>query len=322
MARRCLVIHPGALGDVLLALPALAHLAVLFPGAARVLATAPRLGALLHGSACVEETADVDALGLHPLFVADPDPEALARFGGYHAIVSWLGAGDPAYCAHLARLGCPVVVAGATPAPGSRTHAARHLLDTIAPLGPVPGTPRPVRLGVGDDERRWARAWLEGRGLRPGEAVVLHPGAGSPAKVWPGFGALARRLRATGQPVVVVAGPADSVPVAQAIEGGGLADTVVARDWPLRRLAALLEAARAFVGNDSGLSHLAAAVGCQSLVLFGPTDPVVWTPLGERVVVLAGSASGARDPWRELTPDRVEDALAVRLGRARPALAG
>jgi len=309
---RALVIHPGALGDVLLALPALAHLARVAPGARRVLAVAPRLAALLDGSAYVEETIDLEALGLHRLFTAVADPSALQPLAGYDAVVSWLGAGDAAYREHLGaigeRPGCRIVIARATPPPGQSRHAAWHFLDTLAALGPPPAILPPVRLTAGVGERDWAAGWLEERGLAPGTVAVLHPGAGSPTKVWPGFPTLARRLAILGLPVVVVTGPAEAGKVAGLAAAAGLLEARVARDLSLRQLAALFERAAVFVGNDSGLSHLAAGVGCASLVLFGPTDPAVWAPVGPRVTVVRGSGPRAGDPWQGVDVGRVERA--------------
>jgi heptosyltransferase-3 len=307
---RALVIHPGALGDVLLALPALAHLARRAPGARRVLAVAPRLAALLDGSAYVEETIHLEALGLHRLFTAAADPPALQAFAGYDAVVSWLGAGDATYREHLGaiaeRLGCRIVIARAAPSAGLGRHAAWHLVDTLAALGPPPAALPAVRLTAGAGERDWAAGWLEERGLAPGTVAVLHPGAGSPAKVWPGFPTLARRLAILGLPVVLVTGPAEAGRVVGLAAAAGLPEARVARDLSLRQLAALFERAAVFVGNDSGLSHLAAGVGCASLVLFGPTDPAVWAPVGLRVRVVPGSGPRAADPWQGVDVGRVE----------------
>jgi lipopolysaccharide heptosyltransferase III len=309
---RTLVIHPGALGDVLLALPALAHLARLTPGTRRVLAVAPRLAALLDRSAYVEEAIDLDALGLHRLFATATDPTALQSLAGYDAVVSWLGAGDAAYREHLGamagRPGRRVVIARAAPPPGSNRHAAWHLLDTLAGLGPPPADLPAVRLTAGAGERDWAAGWLEERGLAPGTVAVLHPGAGSAAKVWPGFPTLARRLAVLGLPVVAVTGPAEAARVAGLAAAAGLPEARVARDLSLRQLAALFERAAVFVGNDSGLSHLAAGVGCASLVLFGPTDPEVWAPLGLRVRVVGGQGPQTADPWQGVDVGRVERA--------------
>jgi ADP-heptose:LPS heptosyltransferase len=310
---RALVIHPGALGDVLLALPALAHLRTLAPDRERVVAVAPRLGALLEGSAYAEATASLDALNLHRLFTSQGDPAVLADLAGYDPIVSWFGAGESVYRRHLAELaaraGRRVIIARATPEPGAGRHASRHLLDTLAPLGPLPEVPPPVRLTARPAERQWATAWLEERGLIPGRVVLLHPGAGSPAKVWPDFPALVRRLTRVGLPVVVLTGPAETAAAGALAARAALPEARLARDLPLRGLVALLEHAALFVGNDSGLSHLAAVVGVATLVLFGPTEPQAWTPLGPRVAVLAGRGPGSRDPWEGLEAGRVEQAV-------------
>jgi ADP-heptose:LPS heptosyltransferase len=124
--------------------------------------------------------------------------------------------------------------------------------------------------------------------------------------VWPGFPTLARRLAILGLLVVVVTGPAEAGRVAGLAAAAGLPEARVARDLSLRQLAALFERAAVFVGNDSGLSHLAAGVGCASLVLFGPTDPAVWAPVGPRVTIVRGSGPGAADPWQGVDVGRVE----------------
>ena len=327
LGRGALVVHPGALGDVLLALPALAHLGRLAPDLRRVLAVSPRLAALLDGSPYAEETVDLDRLGLHRLFTMEGDPAVVDRLAAHDPIVSWLGAGDPAYRGHLAalgpRLGRRVVIARATPAPLSGRHASWHLLDTLAPLGPSPEALPPVRITAGAGERAWAAGWLEDRGLPPAGVLILHPGAGSAAKIWPDFAALARRLAGAGRPVVVVTGPADAAVAARLVAEAAVPEARIARDLSLRQLAALFERAAVVVGSDSGLSHLAAVVGCAVVALFGPTDPRTWAPLGPRVTVLAGAGPGAADPWRGLTPDRVERVvLEVAPGRAAVVTAG
>jgi ADP-heptose:LPS heptosyltransferase len=317
---RALVIHPGALGDVLLALPALAHLRAAVPGIERVLAVTPRLAALLGGCPAAEVAVDLDSLGLHHLFAPAPDPALVERLAVHDLVVSWLGSGDPVYRARLgdlaSRPGRRVVIARAVPDPSGGRHASWHLVDTLAALGPAPGTLPAVCLAAPPAERAWAAEWLGERGLVPGRVAVLHPGAGSPAKVWPEFPALGRRLGRAGLAVVVVTGPAEAAAAAALAARAGGGAVRLARDLSLRQLAALFEAAAVFVGNDSGLSHLAAAVGAPTLALFGPTDPRVWAPLGPRVAVLAGAGRGAADPWRGLDTPRVERAALEAAGRS------
>jgi heptosyltransferase-3 len=290
--RRALVLHPGALGDVVLALPALRHLERL--GFALTLAVEPWLVGLCRGGGAAATVLDLEGLPLHRLFAGAPGADVPAPLAGFDAVVSWLGAGDPGYRARLRALAPQVVVARARPEAGARRHVARHLLETLAALGPLPAAVPPGRLGVGAAPAAWAADWLAERGLGTVGPVVVHPGAGAPAKVWPGFADLLVRLRAEAHQVVVSAGPADTW-VGRA--------AVVAADLPLERLAALLARARAFVGNDSGPTHLAAALGCPTVALFGPTDPAVWAPLGPGVRVVA-SAAGA-EPWRGVTVERV-----------------
>lgn len=99
-------------------------------------------------------------------------------------------------------------------------------------------------------------------------AIVLHPFSGSTRKNWPleNFRALAARL----DNVAWTCGPEDNLPGATRFDN--LAD-----------LARWLAGARLFIGNDSGITHLAAAVGTPTLALFGPTDPAIWCPAGDHV---------------------------------------
>jgi ADP-heptose:LPS heptosyltransferase len=106
-------------------------------------------------------------------------------------------------------------------------------------------------------------------------------------------------------PLGALAGPADGPAVEALLEDGALQEGALARDWPLPEIAALLSLARAVVGNDSGPTHLAAAVGCPTVALFGPTDPAVWAPPGAHVRVIARPAGGA--PWADV--ERVMAAL-------------
>lgn len=120
-------------------------------------------------------------------------------------------------------------------------------------------------------------------------ATLIHPGSGSPRKNWPmeRFVELSRNLESLGQRVVWIRGPAE---MAQPESWTG--ETI---DRPsLQTLAATLTASRLFIGNDSGVSHLAGAVGASTVTLFGPTRGEVWAPDGPRVQVVPAS-SGALD---------------------------
>jgi len=130
-------------------------------------------------------------------------------------------------------------------------------------------------------------------------ATLIHPGSGSPDKNWAieGFVELAERLRSLGHRVVWILGPAETN-LASSLSGEVI-------DRPsLQALAATLARSRLFVGNDSGVSHLAAATGAPTLVLFGPTSSSVWLPDGPRV-------QAVRAPSGSLAELRVEEIVAA-----------
>ena len=164
--------------------------------------------------------------------------------------------------------------------PATGPHAARWLAQAVAPLlGGSPAQPRdPGVLELTEEELRHAETAT--RELPEG-FVAIHPGSGSPAKNWPLTRFLdAARALADSQRWLLVAGPAER-------DLAPPADAVLARDWPLRLLGAALARAGVFLGNDAGVSHLAAAVGAPTLALFGPTDPALWAPVGPRVKTLS-----------------------------------
>jgi heptosyltransferase-3 len=156
-------------------------------------------------------------------------------------------------------------------------HASSWLAAPLAELGVAAMLPPPP-LRFTEAETRTADALSHA--LPPG-FVAVHPGSGSRAKNWPSprFVALAETL-AAGQPWLLVAGPAE------AEVGPAPQNAVVARELPLRPLAALLRRCGLYVGNDSGVSHLAAAAGAPTLAVFGPTDPATWAPVGPAVRTL------------------------------------
>jgi hypothetical protein len=174
-----------------------------------------------------------------------------------------------------------VLVGEPLPPPESPHHAASWALRAAAPLvSPEPPASLP-KLDPGRDAEREAERWLAQ--LPPG-FLALHPGSGSPRKNWPAdrFAELARRLSPEA-PWLLVGGPADSGVLERLATAPG---SVLARNLPLRELAAVLSHAGIYIGNDAGVSHLAAASGAPTLALFGPTHSTTWRPLGQRVLAL------------------------------------
>jgi ADP-heptose:LPS heptosyltransferase len=185
----------------------------------------------------------------------------------------------------LRRLVATVAVQDPTP-PGG-VHASRWLAQPLEALG-VPVV-EPPTLTASAEERSAAQPILD---ALPRGFLAVHPGSGSPRKNWPAdrFRALADAV-APREPFLVIEGPADREAVAAL---GECPRAVLARGLRPRVLGAVLAEAGLYVGNDSGVSHLAAAFGSPTVVLFGPTDPAVWSPVGPRVRVCAAVGFGAR----------------------------
>jgi heptosyltransferase III len=268
-AAPALAIHPGALGDVLLAIPALRALRA--ECGAVMLAAQPRIGALLQALGVIDAYVAFDDLGLDALFVDDdtrrPCLPALSR------LVCWFGARDPVFVRRLAALVPGAVVA---PSIGEASPIHAHLLATVAaPAGDWSGpvaAPAAVRaLG--------ATALAAAGADAPPPWLFVHPGAGSAAKCWPAEAfarvivTVAGRARVN---VVVHQGPADGE-AARALRRHLGAGVVWLVEPVLPALAGALTHARAYLGNDSGVSHLAAALGVPALILFDSRH-LAWRP--------------------------------------------
>jgi hypothetical protein len=130
-------------------------------------------------------------------------------------------------------------------------------------------------------------------GILPGgrPVIAIHPGSGSETKCWPveRFEALARELkRETDCSIVMILGPADERLVERMRALTKELHSPIAHSLPLRSLAAALANCALYVGNDSGVTHLAAAVGVPTVAIFGPTDPIMWAPNGDNVKIVQG----------------------------------
>jgi len=260
---RTLVVHIGGIGDFLLTCPTLALLGR--DGPVELLGQAGRLALAVAGG-LADAAHDADRWDFQTLF-AEPS-ERLRRFlSRFDRCVVWIR--DEGNLAETIR-SCGVkdvrVFPGLPPRDWSQ-HASRYYLQS---LGFEEASPLRLAFEPSDTPRD----------------VVIHPGSGGGYKNWPWerFEALAAELGKRGRAVTWSFGPAEH-------EFPKPANGVLLRTESLVDLAHELAGARLFVGNDGGITHLAAAVGCPTLALFGPTDPRVWAPLGDHVTALRGT------PW-------------------------
>ena len=284
-----LVLHPGALGDIILSLPALAILRRTFPQAGITLAgNHDYLTAISPGYA--ERLLSLSGLPLHNLFGREPVPPADRQFWtSFDRILSWTGFGDAEFCRNLNSSARSVLVVPWRPEAGEARHVSRIFVDSIRPwVGEQREIPAPT-ISLSPCELTKGETWLTENGWNRSRPIVaLHPGAGSVSKRWPleNFRELAIRIMQSGAQLMAVEGPAEHGVSREMALGLPGAPVVAARILPLETLAAALSLCAAFVGNDSGIAHMAGALGVPSVVLFGPTSPEQWAPIGGRVGIL------------------------------------
>ena len=244
---------------------------------------APAAGAALRGAGPseVDSVLPWESATFAGLLTDDTDVSADLRsaLAPFDVVIAYTASADLLRGLGRAAPGAKTVAHPPLP-PLAGPHAADWLVQAVAKLAVNPVVAPPTFVASAA-EAAHAKSWLDR--LRPC-FLAIHPGSGGRRKNWPPdrFAALAARL-AGGGPFLLVEGPADADAVAPA---SSLPSAVHARDLPPRVLGAVLTHAGLYVGNDSGVSHLAAAWGAPVLTLFGPTDPALWAPVGPRVKVL------------------------------------
>lgn len=305
--RNILVMRGGALGDFVLTLPALAALRRRHPGAQIELRTRLRHAWLARDSGLADRVADIEAAEMAEAFTPAPAPHQplppIFRdyFSQFDLVISYLADRDGSLARNLQQAGIKYFIAiPARPAAGEHAADAWRRPLLMPGANPPPAVPQ---LRLPENILHAGRVLLENiTAGRP--AVILHPGSGSRAKNWPlpRFLALATWLRQDrGWQPVFLLGEAESnwPPTAMAA-------------WPtisqpaLPAAAGILAHARLYVGNDSGITHLAAGLGAPVVALFGPTDPAAWGPRGVRVRILRATTPAHAMP--SLTPAAVRQA--------------
>lgn len=279
-APRLLIIFPGALGDLICAAPAMRWLMARTPGLAAELMARAELARFAIGRLGFVHGHSLDRREVGQLFAAGGriSPAAYAFFGGFAQVHTFFASADPDFRAAL------TAVTGMRASfhpfrPEGPGHSARRYLDAV---GAPPATPAYAALDLYPEDFAAATARLASVGLEGGEYVVIFPGSGGREKNWPAenFVALAERIAPPLRPLVIL-GPAETT----------LEAVFAARSLPiltnleLAEVAAITHKAAGFVGNDSGVAHLAAAAGAPGVAIFGPTDPARWRPQGPVAII-------------------------------------
>ena len=284
---KILVIRGGAIGDFILTLPVLSALRQQFPHAHLEVIGYSHIAQLALTGGLVDQVRSIEARALAGFFArnAGLDEKLAEYFSNFALIVSYLYDPDEIFQSNVARSSKAQFIAGPhRPSESEDIHATQVFLKPLERLGIFDADPIPrldVRQSFGLSEPRInarASSWL-----------ALHPGSGSPRKNWPeaNWATLLQRLQETTDiNFLMIGGEAEGERLMRLSAPVTPTRITLAQSLPLPELASRLSACRAYIGHDSGITHLAAAVGLRGLVLWGASNEKVWSPRSERILMI------------------------------------
>ena len=301
-----LVIHPGSLGDVLLALSGVRALKRLFPNHRFVWMGHAEIGHLLEYCQEVDEPLSLEGPFYPQLYLPHEQwDDRLKKILGHCTLcIGWLNDSDGVLKENLTAFGINnVIIQSPKSAKLGSLHTEDRFLEILEPIG-VPATFQKRKLQLPFDlKNSQRRRDLEGFGELPhSQFMVMHPGSGSLQKCADSFllREIARRLKQSlKMTLVILKGPADEQAVNNLIDEMSPEDYCLVQDESLLPAAYLLSQATLYIGHDSGMTHLASSLGIPCIALFGPTDPAQWAPRGDHVSVIRGLPCRCID-WKEV----------------------
>jgi heptosyltransferase-3 len=261
---------------------------------------APFPTALLAGYGGAHSVSDLNSAALLSLFTDDPglDEALRERLHKVDCVICYLSDPRRTLSAKIESCGCRFI-SGPFRLNEGRLPAPVQLAQPLSELGLKVVDPVP-------------RLFLE-RECLSRTRLIFHVGSGSPVKNWPAprWSTLAASLEERFDELMLVSGEADEVPTAEFLRHYQGSKLKVRSNLSILDLAHELVTGDLFIGHDTGVTHLAAALTVPTVALFGPTDPMIWGPLGEHVVVVA-----SRDNLMgSITVEQVRNAVGGALGR-------
>jgi heptosyltransferase-3 len=320
-ARRALIIQPGAIGDCILTLP-LAQFIIdrLKVGAVDMLGRADYIS-YFPGRTCIDTIRAIDSVDMHRFFCPPADFHLADRdalidaFAGYLWIVTFLGQTGSDFEQNLiftanCSQSVDVITLPLLPASPDRNHITDFYIRRLCETCSLQSTGE-NNSPLSDDfikptksDKQAGKELLQQAGIDTDSAlIVLCPGSGSVDKCWhlDNFLSLAEQLKSNGAEPLILLGPAE---IERFIPHRLLDISRTAAflaDLSLTEVLQVLCVADAYIGNDSGITHLAAAIGLHTIALFGPTDPAAYRPLGPNVCIIEDKSSAfASQPSEEL----------------------
>jgi len=292
--RKTFIHHDGALGDVLLSLPCIR---VIRDNSDFIhMAGPPDVADLLRETGYVDETSPAGKALFASLYSKGMERAAMDFLEQFDHAVVFTRRGDSLLVANVEKVVPRTEIIITIPPEGERSHVAQFRLNQLCFGGKSDDLQS--RLTIPSLYREEGKEFIvrsfgiEGRG----PLMAFHPGSGGRRKCWPleNYFKLGERiLSSRASRLLFLTGPAEEPDVADEILGfaRGHKGVIHVRNEPLIMVAGLLANSDLYLGNDSGITHLAAAANVRVVVLFGPSDPFLWKPLGKGVQVISAGIS-------------------------------
>lgn len=279
MAGKILIIRGGAIGDFILTLPVFAALRSHLPKAQLHVLGYRHIAQLALAGGLVDEVRPIESRALAGFFARNGTltPELQEYFASFAVIVSYLYDPDEFFQSNVARCSKAQFIVGPhRPDDAAKIHASDVLLKPLERLAVFGADPVP-RLSLNPQPPALNQ-------------IALHPGSGSERKNWPEpkwAELLNRLITASDARLLLVGGEAEGDRLERLASRLPAPRVEVIRNLPLPELGHRLATSTAFVGHDSGITHLAGALGLPGLVLWGETVREVWAPRNPCLSVLA-----------------------------------
>jgi heptosyltransferase-3 len=291
-----LVIRPGAIGDVLLTFPTLKALREHYTNAHIMLVSNAQVLPLALASGVTEEASDYQDTRWSELFSTTGirTPDLASLLDRTDLAICWIHDADGIVERNLRAAGVKrLIIAPGRPPEDTDIHIVDYLAQTVglSSVGPRLWT---LNIQSGHAHHGPVMAGKSAMGTinRPLRFVAIHPGSGGAKKCWPirHFAVVIERLWQQNRPVLLLEGPADTEHVRNLLNlvpSPPLPEMLkMLTNAPLLEVARQLQQCRCYLGNDSGITHLATMIGIPTIAIFGPSDPAVWRPLGPSVKVI------------------------------------
>lgn len=285
---KILVIRGGAIGDFILTLPVIAALRKHFPDAYLEVLGYPHIAQLAVAGGFADRVESIAARALAGFFARGGElaEELVDYFSEFDLIISYLYDPDQIFSTNVARCTRAQFITGPhRPKDETNIHATHIYLKPLERLAIFDPDPVP-RLRMGGE----SSAESSFRNSETGERILaLHPGSGGEHKNWPEpkwAELLQCLINETRFNLLLVGGEAEGERLQRLSAALPPARLRVAQSRPLTELGQLLQRCACFIGHDSGISHLAAALGLPALVLWGDTSQETWRPRGDKITIL------------------------------------